>query len=390
MDPVYFQSSLILASSVSFFVGVLLLWFKSTNREAGNLLSFAFLLLSYPIFLTYLVSTGFIEVVPHLYRTGYVAMILFVPVSYLYVRSLFSQVKLSKKDLWHGLPALLYLLDFLPFFLLTGEEKMQALNSGEAGSTILMFAESRFLPAGGYLTLKYLIQGIYWMLQASILFRYVHNQKQQVLAKNRVLLIWVGVFLFCQLTVFMPPLPFLGEAFREYQYLVYLFMTGSLCTLSAVSLFLFPEILYGIQELPHRASLISKQSRPNVENAKDRYLSKAKIQELSDLVHDHFEQHQPYLKLQYSLSQMSGELGVPAQYLSAAINECDQVNFNDFLNRYRIQYCLEKLQEDRFSYQKIDWIAEQCGFNNRNTFTQAFKKVTGMSPSAYIKKVKAL
>jgi AraC-like DNA-binding protein len=388
MDPIYYQSSLILASSVSFLAGILLWFFRSKNRESSYLLSFAFLLLSYPIFITYMISTGYIDMIPHLYRTGYVAMILFIPVSYLYIRSQFSQIKLSEIDFLHGLPALLYVLDFLPFFLLSGDTKMEALKSGETGYTVLMFAESRFLPAGGYLILKYLVQGIYWILQVNQLIQYIRNVKQEVLIKNKTLLIWVVVFFICQLTVLMPPLPFFGGAFTDHQYVLYLFITGSICSISAISLFFFPKILYGIQKIkPHHLGDFA-DSHSISGNTKERYLSQTKIEEIAQLVHNHFEKNEPYLKLQYSLSQLSAELGIPAQYLSTAINEYHQLNFNEFVNKFRIQYCLEKLNEENFSYQKIDWIAEQCGFHNRNTFSQAFKKVIGISPSAYIKKAK--
>jgi len=38
----------------------------------------------------------------------------------------------------------------------------------------------------------------------------------------------------------------------------------------------------------------------------------------------------------------------------------------------------------------LEAIASEAGFNNRNTFTAAFKKETGKSPSEYLKEVKSL
>ncbi|MES1222207.1 MAG: AraC family transcriptional regulator [Bacteroidota bacterium] len=32
-------------------------------------------------------------------------------------------------------------------------------------------------------------------------------------------------------------------------------------------------------------------------------------------------------------------------------------------------------------------MATQCGFNNRNTFSSAFKKVTGKPPSPYLQSI---
>ncbi|HEY5970304.1 MAG TPA: AraC family transcriptional regulator, partial [Chitinophagaceae bacterium] len=36
----------------------------------------------------------------------------------------------------------------------------------------------------------------------------------------------------------------------------------------------------------------------------------------------------------------------------------------------------------------LESIAEESGFNNRNTFTSAFKKATGLNPSEFIKYIK--
>lgn len=65
-----------------------------------------------------------------------------------------------------------------------------------------------------------------------------------------------------------------------------------------------------------------------------------------------------------------------------------EINFSDFLNRYRIEYC-EGMMKDKTTWAfSLKEFAGKCGFNNRNTFTTAFKKFTGKTPSDYIKKLK--
>jgi AraC-like DNA-binding protein len=39
-------------------------------------------------------------------------------------------------------------------------------------------------------------------------------------------------------------------------------------------------------------------------------------------------------------------------------------------------------------YKKLETIANEAGFNNRNTFISAFKKVTGIKPSEFLKDIK--
>ncbi|MEM6318074.1 MAG: helix-turn-helix domain-containing protein [Bacteroidota bacterium] len=57
----------------------------------------------------------------------------------------------------------------------------------------------------------------------------------------------------------------------------------------------------------------------------------------------------------------------------------------DFINRYRVQEVQAKLVDSKFDHYTILGIAQEAGFNAKSTFYTAFKKVTGMTPSAYRK-----
>ena len=41
-----------------------------------------------------------------------------------------------------------------------------------------------------------------------------------------------------------------------------------------------------------------------------------------------------------------------------------------------------------WKYKTLEAIASEAGFNNRNTFTAAFKKEAGESPSEFLKRIK--
>ena len=68
-----------------------------------------FLLLSYPCFILFLINTGFLEYLPHVYRTGIIAHLLYMPASYLYIRSVVTNKGLTKIDFIHLIPALIYI-----------------------------------------------------------------------------------------------------------------------------------------------------------------------------------------------------------------------------------------------------------------------------------------
>jgi YesN/AraC family two-component response regulator len=97
---------------------------------------------------------------------------------------------------------------------------------------------------------------------------------------------------------------------------------------------------------------------------------------------------QPYLKRGYSLKQLAEDTTIPLHHLSAFINQYYHIHFNDFINEYRVHYCQVKIRNDEWRFKTLEAIAEESGFNNRNTFTAAFKKVTGANPSEFLKTVK--
>jgi AraC-like DNA-binding protein len=108
-----------------------------------------------------------------------------------------------------------------------------------------------------------------------------------------------------------------------------------------------------------------------------------------DLVLKNFiSANKPYLQRGYNLRQLSEDTQIPLHHLSAFINQFYQVHYNDFINEFRVHYCQTKIRNDEWRAKTLEAIAEESGFNNRNTFTTAFKKVSGCNPSEFLKKVK--
>ena len=84
-----------------------------------------------------------------------------------------------------------------------------------------------------------------------------------------------------------------------------------------------------------------------------------------------------------SLERLSRTLQISDRALSETINRMCGLNFNDFLNKYRIEYATELIREDES--RKILDIAYEVGFNSKTTFNSSFKKFTGQTPSEYKK-----
>jgi len=88
-----------------------------------------------------------------------------------------------------------------------------------------------------------------------------------------------------------------------------------------------------------------------------------------------------YLDERLSLQKLGNMLGLNSHQLSEILNNELQVNYNSFINSYRINSAKEMLVTHR------DWtildIALSCGFNSKTTFNKVFASLVAMTPSEY-------
>lgn len=91
-----------------------------------------------------------------------------------------------------------------------------------------------------------------------------------------------------------------------------------------------------------------------------------------------------YEDAELSLTQVAKQLKTNPSVISKVINQGFHLNFNDFINFYRIEAVKEKLIGGDQKTQTLLGIAYDCGFNSKATFNRAFKKATGSSPKEFI------
>jgi len=120
-----------------------------------------------------------------------------------------------------------------------------------------------------------------------------------------------------------------------------------------------------------------------------RFLSEEKLDHFNVAINKFLAEKKPFLQQKYSLRDLSADVDISTNYLSAFINRYHKVNYNDFINSYRVAQAKEMIMGGECIHKTLEAIAAEAGFNNRNTFTAAFRKETGQSPSEYLKEVKS-
>ena len=108
------------------------------------------------------------------------------------------------------------------------------------------------------------------------------------------------------------------------------------------------------------------------------------MKEVCERASRYMQESKAYLRPDISLAIFAKEVNIPQRTLSRAINGYLGCNFFEFVNRMRIEEAKHRLHQLKTSDFNIDSIYADCGFRSRSTFFMVFKKMTGMSPAAWL------
>ena len=89
----------------------------------------------------------------------------------------------------------------------------------------------------------------------------------------------------------------------------------------------------------------------------------------------------------FSLNELAELINTNHLYVSNVVNNVLKMNFRKFLNRYRIKEAQKLLSQPDAAKYSIELISTKVGFKSRNSFDNAFKEITGVSPSFYLKSI---
>ena len=94
-------------------------------------------------------------------------------------------------------------------------------------------------------------------------------------------------------------------------------------------------------------------------------------------------------KPDFSLQQLAIQVGSNYKYVSQVVNERYGKSFKQVLNEQRVLEACRILNDpNQSAHLTIEAIAANLGFNSRSNFTVTFKRITGISPSKFLKMAK--
>ena len=140
----------------------------------------------------------------------------------------------------------------------------------------------------------------------------------------------------------------------------------------------------------HQSNLSIKDLDPLVKTkiGSKTTIEKAEKEKFKIKLLDYFEKNKPYLNAQLSLNILADEIDLHPNKLSFFINEIMGINFNEFLNKYRLEHFKSIALNPKFNHITILGLAYDSGFNSKSVFNTYFKKTEGTTPSQWVKSQK--
>ena len=112
---------------------------------------------------------------------------------------------------------------------------------------------------------------------------------------------------------------------------------------------------------------------------------KEKASEIREQIEKLMGENKLFLDENISLPMLAEKLHMHPNYISQIINEKFQKNFYDFINSYRIEEFKRIVAIEKNRNKTFFALALDCGFNSKASFNSSFKKLTGTTPSDYVK-----
>ena len=395
---------LLFLSSTGILLSVILLYFNARNYRSSVYLGLFFFTLSVYGFIEYaLIYSRSVLFIGVMYINFGFLSYLTGPMIYWYFRSVLTdKAGLRKTDLLHFLPSLIFLGTALPYILSPWSQKV--MSAQKIIESIGYIEFNRATPLYEVFSVNAIFLSrpiqilIYAIFAAWILIQHLSNKRDKpVLSHQKYMFKWLMVLLFFLFILTVSQMILLKEVFI-FKKTVLLYTLNILQLLSGaglvgllVSPFFFPSVLYGLPRVPEKK--VSEVSEtPGEEKSGTSELKPALTFETSylllirDKTDSCMKEFKPYLKQDCNLAYISGLTEIPVHHLAYYFREEKKQTFTDFRNECRIRHAKQLMEEGKSRELTLEAIGMLSGFSTRNTFFNAFKKFTGMSPGSYSSK----
>jgi AraC-like DNA-binding protein len=338
------------------------------------------------MFINFIAFNDFFTLFPHLSRTGLLCALLIPPIQFLSIYRGLGNQKLKWKDAFHFLPALLYVVNFFNYFILSSSEKIIILEN----NSIAKFNEG-FLPAY-FLPVLSLFQTTFYLVRFGLL---IQKFKKDITTKSlREFIYFMMAYMVFH---YLPPVMvvlYYYDAHAITNWLPVIFAIVNL--IFFFKILVTPEWLFyhkSVVEAPEisfEKPVLSKREISPLENSLIIKLSPKKLQlsreelQLFERFTAVVEAERLFLDPTFSQKGVAEKLKVSEYKIRLLLDKSYGIKFSEFTNYRRTYFLLNEMRKNpqwqRYSFVAI---ARKLGYMSANSFYMNFKRITGVTPKEY-------
>ena len=301
------------------------------------------------------------------------------PLIYFYVKSITtSDFKFSKKDFWHFTPWLLFFC--IKLFILIYDSSQPGFDDTQNGFMVINFEWKYINPVVTIFSTGQML--LYLAFTFQLFYQYRSKIEHYFSNTYTLELNWIRNFLYIYSFIFMYGLVqvFINELITELSWTQKWWL--QFCSALAVIYIGIKGYFTNTVRLT-AINFESEEKLTKINKTSPLELS-AELKAKKEYLENYFKKEKPFLNPDLNLGELAKELKMNRAELSELINLGFRLNFNDFVNSFRVNTFKEKLQKGEHKQLSLLGIAYDSGFNSKATFNRVFKKLTNTSPTEFL------
>ena len=383
---------------VSFILFVITLFIPLQKDGSRKWLSFLVLGIMFgfcPAFLNFIFDTSLLLYLDVFFMPVILGTLVF---HYFYVMTTLQDIKLTRKDLYHFLPIIIFGIILLLLFSTLSSSQLIFYKANRAKHKLLLsMPEYQFTAIFHIVVFRiiFIAQVIFYTLKINLLA--IQQKKKTVnlpITDETTDYKWIHkvniVSLICKIIV----ISLLIITYEKQELRIFFNILITIATIYFVLVCMFQKMTVGrltadLQLYDHLQQQQKVEAVSEItDNVTDTNLEQYSNQDnLGQRLAAYFEEAKPYLNPELKIDDLCIALKTNRNYLSRTINNKYGMNFLNFLNSFRIRRAKELLSDKKFEHYSIQGVAEMSGFKSSSSFYTFFKQIVGVTPTDFRKEI---
>lgn len=371
---------ILLLSSITVIPTIVVLFYSALNWKKSHhffLACFFISLIFY--YIPFILSNAkILRYVPYILKTGIVFYFMSPAFIYLYLKSFLTKsLYLNKKHLLLLIVPFIAFLDYVYFHIQNSSQIDEIVKMIESNN-IYIFKLEGFIP----FEINILFRFLYMLPFIIYAIRLTINQSKRpfLTTEDKKTFTFIKYLLFAIIYAYINffaalVLPLLVNKidYNDSLNSGMIIIAGAIILFIVMSILLSPELLFDLKEKDKKVGKIIKES---IEEST----------EMLNAIESKMMEEKFYLNENFSSQDVLVHFEITRNKLDELLTHIKGLSFADWLNTLRIEYAKNLLlTHNKYT---IDAISSMSGYSSRSAFYAAFKKVTNITPTEFIRQAK--